>query len=142
MFRNFLTLNITANFTNGIRFPEDVVLVNGDKYIESKSKSINMYLQLNNERFLHIAPVAIHKCTINKLTLADSDERTVARHVIGTQLEDLSQIYTGKVVIRGSLRLENVFLEQTDIVSVDGRTFELNVPSQYWMKSVDQVSFS
>lgn len=87
-----------------------------------------------------IAPVVIEKCTINTLTLADGDETTTARHVVGTQLEDLSQIYSGKVTIRGSLRLENVILDQPDVVNVDGQPFDVNVQSTYWMKTLDQVS--
>lgn len=36
MFKHFLTLGITANSTNGIRFGEDVVVTDGGQYIESK----------------------------------------------------------------------------------------------------------
>lgn len=84
--------------------------------------------------------MVIEKCTINTLTLADGDESPAARHVVGTQLEDLSQVYSGKVTIRGSLRLENVFLEHPNIVSVGGQPLQMDVQSQYWMKSTDQAS--
>lgn len=84
----------------------------------------------------------IAKCYVSgNLTLSE-DETMTARHIVGTGLEDLSQVYNGKVVIKGSLKLNRVHLERpkTAIFSKLG-LFDLNIADQYWMKSVDQVSF-
>lgn len=78
---------------------------------------------------------------IGDLTLANSeDDEFITKHIVGTRVEDLSQLYNGKVVIKGSLRLSNVLLAgpKTNIFVNDQR-FRLNVAESFWMKSVDQV---
>lgn len=85
----------------------------------------------------------------------------MTQHIVGTRMEDLSQIYNGKITIKGSLSLQNVELynvndngspfapilpdpttaEPAAQVVIDGTPFNLrSVPQQYWMKSLDQVS--
>lgn len=99
------------------------------------------------------------------LLLSDSEGETMTQHIVGTRLEDLTQIYNGRVVIKGSLSLQNVVVSSNDDnlfslkrlevgelptvspqkletmnVVVDGIPFDLaNVTKQYWMKSLDQV---
>lgn len=77
-------------------------------------------------------------------------------------MEDLSQIYNGRIIIKGSLSLQNVQLPSPDNsaspfapiemypgiaiqpsaqILIDGAPFDLrSIPQRYWMKSLDQVS--
>lgn len=101
----------------------------------------------------------------NKLQLADREDGNMTEHIIGTHLKDLTQIYSRKVTIRGTLTLTNVSVssirdnffsqplnwnvnEQTKavpardeaVITVGGLPFQLaNVSQDYWMKSIDQV---
>lgn len=106
------------------------------------SKSFKL-LKLNLTTFLtsKTAPVKILQAHIGDLTLADSEnDEFITKHIVGTKVEDLSQVYNGKVVIKGSLRLSNVILDspKTNLV-VNNEQFRLNVAESFWMKSVDQV---
>lgn len=62
------------------------------------------------------------------------------RHIIGTELEDLSQVYNGKVIIKGSLKLKRLTLDRpkSAIFSKSG-IFDLNIIDKYWMKNIDQT---
>lgn len=86
----------------------------------------------------------------------------MTQHIVGTRTEDLSQIYNGRIIIKGSLSLEKVQLVSAggDLspfapiesdpnggavpspqILIDGTPFDLRaVPQRYWMKSLDQVS--
>lgn len=85
----------------------------------------------------------------------------MTQHIVGTRMEDLSQIYNGRIVIKGSLSLQNVQLPSADgnaspfapievypgitqppaQILIDGAPFDLqSIPQRYWMKSLDQVS--
>lgn len=81
--------------------------------------------------------------SVEQLSLFDGEDDEMTRHVIGTQLEDLAQIYTGKVTIRGSLRVNRVTLDRPNRmtnVNVNGNDFVVDaIQSNYWMKSMDQV---
>lgn len=83
------------------------------------------------------------RCTIDNLNLADNENDDIARHIVGTKIEDLSQIYTGKVIIRGSLTVSNIILDRPKktFIYVGKQPFYLNVFDYYWMKSIDQVSY-
>lgn len=84
----------------------------------------------------------------------------MTQHIVGTRLEDFSQIYNGRIVIKGSLSLQNVQLSNVDDhlsplapiesdpsmamppaqMLIDGTPFDVHsVPQKYWMKSLDQV---
>lgn len=55
-------------------------------------------------------------------------------------MEDLSQIYNGKVIIKGSLKLANVILESPKTnMFINDQRIGLNFADHFWMKSVDQV---
>ena len=80
---------------------------------------------------------------------ADNNERAKAdltssinnlkRHVIGTKTSDLSQIYNGKVVIQGSLTIQDVqFNSMKSKIFVNGSELLQNISENYWMKSVKQ----
>lgn len=105
--------------------------------------------------------VKISVCNITKsLQLSDKESDEMTQHIVGTRLEDFSQIYNGRIVIKGSLSLRNVQLSNVDDDSsplapiesdpsiamppaqilIDGIPFDLQSVSQnYWMKSLDQV---
>lgn len=92
--------------------------------------------------------------------MSDKESDEMTQHIVGTRLEDFSQIYNGRIVIKGSLSLQNVQLSNVDDHSsplapietdpsmalppaqilIDGTPFDLHsVPQKYWMKSLDQV---
>lgn len=124
LFAHIVVPQLFANWTNGIRFGVDTVMTTaGETVIEG--------------------PVDLQRCTIDQLTLAASDlESTLARHIVGTHLKDLSQIYTGTVTINGSLRLANVVLERPrkSPVFVNDQQFGVfEVAQRFWMKSTDQT---
>lgn len=96
------------------------------------------------------------------LKLADDESDTLTHHIIGTNMDDLTQIYNGHVIIRGSATFDNAFVSSTSdnlfmqpihnsnkestpkmneaIVQVNGVLFRLpHVAHEFWMKSVDQV---
>lgn len=91
---------------------------------------------------VHSAPVKILEAHIGNLTLANTDEdEFITKHIVGTRVEDLSQVYNGKVIIKGSLKLANVMLESPKThMFIDDERFGLNLADHYWMKSVDQVT--
>lgn len=64
---------------------------------------------------------------------------TIKRHIIGTKTSDLSQIYSGKVTIKGSLTIKNAktFSSKTRIFLNDAEV-PLNISSTFWMKSLKQ----
>lgn len=80
---------------------------------------------------------------IGDLTLANTDDdEMLTRHIVGTRVEDLSQVYNGKVVIKGSLKLHNVILDNARTsIYVNDEQFRLNVADTFWMKTVDQVIY-
>lgn len=84
----------------------------------------------------------MQQCTIGQLTLAETEtDSAFARHIVGTRLEDLSQIYSGKVTINGTLQLANVILDRPrkSSIFVNGLHFGLlNVSNNFWMKHTDQ----
>lgn len=91
--------------------------------------------------FFPLGPVILERCTIGELTLSETEsDNNFGRHIVGTRLEDLSQIYSGKVTINGTLRLTNVIFDRPRKVQiiVNEQKFALNVANQYWMKSIDQ----
>lgn len=62
------------------------------------------------------------------------------RHIIGTQATDLSQIYSGQVILRGSLTVKDIkllSLKQTKIIVRDQEVAQ-NISLNYWMKTAKQ----
>lgn len=116
-------------------------------------------------KFLRAAPVKIVVCNVNEsLVLSDDEGDDMTQHIVGTHIDDLTQIYNGRVTIRGSLTFNNVLVSNTrdnffsqpihvDTNSVDPvqqenqAKIEINnmpfdigkVSKQFWMKSIDQV---
>lgn len=61
------------------------------------------------------------------------------RHVIGTKTSDLFQLYNGRVVIQGSLQVQNIQFRSinTNVVVGNMKIFQ-NLLDNYWMKSIKQ----
>lgn len=100
------------------------------------------------------------------MKLSDDEGETMTEHIVGTHMEDLTQIYNGHVTIRGSADTSNILTNNREVsfitnsqmdpinngnsheniiqsqVIVNGIQFELmNVRQQYWMKKKHQVTF-
>lgn len=102
----------------------------------------SLVLLSGNEATIN-GPVVLTSCNIDRLTVAEneSEEMFGGAHIVGTRQEDLSQIYSGKVTINGSLRLSNCRLEQRkgSGIFVNGQPFDISLLSgMYWMRSIDQ----
>ncbi|XP_037045485.1 uncharacterized protein LOC119080959 isoform X2 [Bradysia coprophila] len=112
---------LDANLINGIDFGNNVARLNENNVIET--------------------PVKILEAHIGNLTLANTgDDEFITKHIVGTRVEDLSQIYNGKVIIKGSLKLANVLLENPKTnMFINDQRFGLNFADHFWMKSVDQT---
>lgn len=96
------------------------------------------------------------------LLLSDGEGDEMTHHIVGTRLEDLTQIYNGRIVIKGSLTMNNVLISSTGnnlpppireepvnyennpekgLIIVNNKRFDLaKVAQEFWLKSVDQVS--
>lgn len=123
-----------------------------------------------NDNYLQIflAPIRIGSCVVTgNLTLSEREDVKISRHIVGTKLDDLSQIYNGKVRIRGSLKVDHIVISQPNLnhgrtiysniqqnplnthnsmqnavpnVIIDGHLFDATtIQNEYWMKNIDQV---
>lgn len=76
---------------------------------------------------------------INSLKVSEDEEHL--RHIFGTHFEDLQQIYTGRVLINGSLTIGNVEIDSTQIfLSGKLKGIDVDFYKKYWLKGLDQVS--
>lgn len=96
---------------------------------------------------MNVARITIPVCTVaSQLKLSDDEGDSMTEHIVGTHMDDLTQIYNGKVRIKGSADVKNIFMSQDNPaienhVHVNGVKFELmNVSQQYWMKQINQVN--
>jgi hypothetical protein len=93
--------------------------------------------------FYTLAPVQFQRIEVEKSLEIEEEEHSdlLARHIIGTRIDDLSQLYTGKVIINGTLTLQNLQMaENKSRILVDNRQFDIGIADKYWMKSINQVS--
>lgn len=90
----------------------------------------------------------------NSLKLSDKEGNDMTEHIVGTNMDDLSQIYNGHISIRGSAKMKNILLSsissalnnqdpqqpvQSQII-INNTPFDLlNLPQAYWFKTTDQV---
>lgn len=103
---------------NGINIPRDVALI-------SSTKNINSALASN---FV----------VMKDLTLSAEDQH-FTKHVLGTKVEDFSQIYSGRVHLKGTLKLKKLNMEnQKDPLILKGLTASPDVQRYFWMKHVQQ----
>lgn len=113
--------------------------------------------------FIKLAKIKMYVLNVSEqLTLSNDEGDDLTQHIIGTHIDDLTQIYNGHVTIRGSVTFDNVLVSSTGdnffsqpfhdtgpvpaaqvneaVVQVNGLPFDiLKVPHQFWMKNVDQV---
>lgn len=102
------------------------------------------------------------------MKLSDDEGEHMTEHIVGTHMDDLTQIYNGKLIIKGSVDVTNIYSSannqnmffaeglvqgsdnqaiygpnapqnQNTKILVNGLPFDLNVKQQYWMKNVNQV---
>lgn len=102
------------------------------------------------------------------MKLSDDEGEDMTEHIVGTHMDDLTQIYNGRVLIKGSVDTNNIFLsnikevllpnntqievtndENSHILEnvIQGRIFLngirfefLYIWKQYWMKKKNQVT--
>lgn len=128
-----------------------------------------MQLFLSSFIRFNLAPVKILVCNVSNIVkLSDDEGENMTEHIVGTHMDDLTQIYNGKVIIKSSVDVTNIFSSangqdmffaesvQADYqainspiapqpgnpntkIIVNGMPFDLNVNQQYWMKNVNQV---
>lgn len=114
---------------------------------------------------IRAAPVKIVVCNVNEsLVLSDDEGDDMTQHIVGTHIDDLTQIYNGRVAIRGSLTFNNLLVasnrdnffsqpihidtnsmdpvqqENQAKIEINNMPFDIEkVSKRFWMKSIDQV---
>lgn len=74
----------------------------------------------------------------------------MTEYIVGTHMDDLSQIYNGRVSIKGTGNMKNIFVssllpvtnseDTQQLIQINNIPFDLlNLHQQYWFKSTDQV---
>lgn len=94
-----------------------------------------------------ITPVKVNHLKVHsQLILAENEARKVSRHIVGTQVDDLTQIYTGKVVINGDLIINTATMNNPLNLFLKNKQFTLGPQTNYWLKqtyqSFDSVVFT
>lgn len=164
---DILTTNVNARIFNDLlHFADNIVLIGNNSRIECKShydKSVNNVFNKNFFDNVSIqqfsvttqtARVKISICNVEEsLKLSDKEGNDMTEHIVGTQMDDLSQIYNGRVLIKGSAKMMNILvfnrqetnnddpqqLIQSQIVINNIQFDLLNLHQQYWYKATDQV---
>lgn len=94
-------------------------------------------------------------CNVEEsLKLSDKEGNDMTEHIVGTHMDDLSQIYNGRISIKGSAKIKNILVSnllpetidedpqqliQSQII-INNMPFDLpNLHQQYWFKTTDQV---
>ncbi|XP_031638196.1 uncharacterized protein LOC116350528 [Contarinia nasturtii] len=124
IFANHVNVRIFNDMRN---FADNVVLLGTDAVIESRVK--------------------VNECHIrDSLHLSDDESEHITDHIVGTHLDDLVQIYHGRVLVRGSVNTNNISVSNPDQeetirsqILINGILFDLpHLSHQYWMKTVNQ----
>lgn len=94
-------------------------------------------------------------CNVDEsMKLSDKESNDMTDYIVGTHMDDLSQIYNGRVSIKGTANIKNIFVSsllpetnyenpqqliQSQII-INTIPFDLlNLHQQYWYKTTDQV---
>lgn len=93
-----------------------------------------------------LSPIKILTIHVNgplKIEPMDSKQmpqtfESLQRHIIGSTAADLSQIYSGRVRISGSLTLRKVILESGGKLVLKNQSLDLNLSENYWLKNTNQ----
>lgn len=103
---------------NRLSIPKDTILIGDTKLIKTA--------------------LASNFVILNDLTLS-TDERYVNNHVLGTKIEDFSQIYLGNVFLKGSLTLSKIIInnKRTQML-IKGQLANVAVGYHFWMKQLEQ----
>lgn len=145
-----LTTDVNALIFNDMKqFSKNVALLKDDTRIDSRVK--------------------ISDCKVkNAMKLSDNEGEDMTEHIVGTHMDDLTQIYNGHVVIKGTTNINNIFVfdtpknlesqgsrddslfnealstdqsEPTGII-IDGINLVWrNINHLYWSKTLSQVRF-
>ncbi|XP_055324263.1 uncharacterized protein LOC129578933 [Sitodiplosis mosellana] len=124
--------DVNARIFNNMKyFANNVALIGRDNAIDSRIK--------------------VFVCNVNsQLKLSDDEGESMTEHIVGTHMDDLTQIYNGRVRIKGSANVNNIYISQdpsqfaenpigVSQLRVNGIQFDLlNISQQYWMKTVNQ----
>lgn len=98
-----------------------------------------------------LARVKISTCNVEgSLKLSDKEGNDMTEHIVGTHMDDLSQIYNGRISIKGSAKMNNILVPasnnddpqqsiQSQIVINNTPLDLLHLQQQYWFKTTDQV---
>lgn len=79
------------------------------------------------------------------MQLSDDEGENMTEHIVGTYIDDLTQIYNGRVLIKGSVDIFNIYTsndkESSDTrILINGvHTDLLHINLEYWMKKLNQV---
>lgn len=64
-----------------------------------------------------------------------------SHHVIGTRKEDLQQIYTGNVIIKGSLKIKDLKNNnEASEILIENTPFLTAFKDKYWLNTENQVT--
>lgn len=123
------------------------IFINKFNVIELRTQQINqielsrLAAILGEVNFIETPIKVFHLNILGNLTISDEADTNNLRNVIGTRFEDLSQIYTGRVVIDGSLFLNDLSVDAAKAqILVEQKLFQFDVGRHYWMKNLNQVS--
>lgn len=117
----FNVVSMTTNLINEIELSRFAAILGEVNFIETPIKIFHLNI-------------------LSNLTIADNANTDNLRNIIGTRFEDLSQIYTGRVIIDGSLFLNHLIVDGTKAqILVQKKLFQPDVNNNYWIKNVNQV---
>lgn len=103
------------------------------------------------------------------MRLSENELENITEHIVGTRMDDLTQIYNGRAIIKGSANIMNTIVSNTQIslfekstqfdpsvndkpsvekavyskIIVNGMQFDLPyINQQFWMKNFAQVDIN
>lgn len=128
---------INCTVLNGLDIMKDLSKVNANNVINCE------YLHFLIQK-LHRLKISAHVTIkniqiLNSLKVSEDEEHL--RHVFGTHFEDLQQIYTGRVLINGSLTLVNIEVDSNKVfLKGTLEPIDIDFYKDFWLNSLDQVS--
>lgn len=161
-----LTTDVNARVFNDIpQFANKVVLLASDSVIEGMiyilflNSTRDSRKTFSNSSFIHLARIKIVICDVKEMMkLSDQEGDDMTEHVIGTLITDLSQIYNGRIIIQGSVNINNLFVITTtdstileeyttsdekssrSMINVNNISFNLLLlHKEFWVKTMEQV---
>lgn len=144
------TDDFNAKIINNMKyFAENIVLMGHDNVIECKydvcvsmcTWKIMYDIKLLRDVFHFEARVNLNLARVNSLLrLSDDEGESMTERIVGTHIDDLTQIYNGKIRIKGSAEIDKIYVDQEEQVHVNDIRLEITqLSQQYWMKKLNQV---